>query len=290
MIFRRPIPIVRPAAAKDRAALSELISLSAHVHRHLDWRPPLDWLDSQPFLVLERDETLLAALACPAEPPQVAWLRLFVVHPRIQPNQAWKVLHAEAVRALPLPRPQICAVALQTWISELLHRQGFIHHQDIVTLEWSCQLKPLHLPEGIHIRPMVYEDLGDVAEIDQSAFEEIWRNRLVDVTRAYYQSAYATVAVDANGAILGFQISTSNGPQAHLARLAARPHCQRRGIGVALVAELQQHFAREGFYIVSVNTQSTNQASLALYQKVGFVQTGERFPVWIDSTPAEETK
>ncbi|HNT55062.1 MAG TPA: GNAT family N-acetyltransferase [Anaerolineaceae bacterium] len=309
MIFRRPIPLVRPAVPGDRAALTELIQSSHCVHKHLDWRPALDWLDSPPFLVLARGRTLLAALACPPEPPDVAWLRLFAVHPDLEPAAAWRLLYPRArqilagagagapVHPIGAPthptgslEPRLAAVALQPWLSRLLADSGFEHHQDIVTLEWEHpdthpwrNPPPWSEPTGGRIRVMQPSDLTEVAAIDQAAFEPLWRNSLADVRRAYDLADYATVAAATDGTdrILGFQISTANSGYAHLARLATRTDCQRQGVGLALVRELLAGYSRNGIRIVTVNTQSTNQASLALYRQAGFRPTGEDFPVWL---------
>ena len=69
---------VRPADQFDREQVSSLILLESHVHKHLDWKTPLDWLGRTPFMVLQEGGRLSAALACPPDPPSIAWLRLFV--------------------------------------------------------------------------------------------------------------------------------------------------------------------------------------------------------------------
>jgi ribosomal-protein-alanine N-acetyltransferase len=89
----------------------------------------------------------------------------------------------------------------------------------------------------------------------------------------------ATVA-EADGQILGYQLSTRNPLGAHLARLAVRPEMQGRGLGRALIADLIQQAERHGMYHLTVNTQSDNLSSLALYKKIGFSETGERYPVY----------
>jgi hypothetical protein len=40
--------LVRPADSTDHQQLSNLIFFEARLHRHLDWRSPLDWL-GEPF-------------------------------------------------------------------------------------------------------------------------------------------------------------------------------------------------------------------------------------------------
>ena len=56
---------VRPAVPLDREKIADLILFEAHVHRHLDWRTPLEWIGSPPYWVLEEGGRLIGALACP---------------------------------------------------------------------------------------------------------------------------------------------------------------------------------------------------------------------------------
>ena len=85
---------------------------------------------------------------------------------------------------------------------------------------------------------------------------------------------------ETDGQVLGYQLSTRNPLGAHLARLAVRPELQGRGMGRLLVADLIQQAERHGMYHLTVNTQSDNSASLALYKRIGFRETGERYPVY----------
>ena len=80
---------VQPAEFVDRQYLANLIHFGAYVHRHLDWRPPLDWLGQSPFLVARRDGEIVGALVCPPDPPNVAWIRLFAVTHGIGPKGVW---------------------------------------------------------------------------------------------------------------------------------------------------------------------------------------------------------
>ena len=50
--------------------------------------------------------------------------------------------------------------------------------------------------------------------------------------------------------------------------------------------DLFARLANHGIYKLSVNTQSDNAASLSLYQKMGFVRTGEQYPVYVFDVPA----
>lgn len=273
---------IRPATRSDTAQLAILISVQRNLHRHLDWRQSLDWLGTQPFLLLEQDQEILAALACPTDPPGVAWIRLFFARPRIPLQAAWQNLF-QAARQVYAGQDgiQFVALALQPWFGSLLEESGFQHHQDIVVLSWeNAPLPPYTPPPDIFLRPIEPADIETIAQIDAQSFEPLWVNSIEGVEHAYQQSAYATLA-EKNGQIVGFQISTASMFNAHLARLATLPEQQRQGIGQALVYDLMAHFQDLRTWQVTVNTQSTNQKSLHLYQSMGFILTGEKFPVYI---------
>jgi ribosomal protein S18 acetylase RimI-like enzyme len=51
-------------------------------------------------------------------------------------------------------------------------------------------------------------------------------------------------------------------------------------VGRSLVAELIQKTGQRGMSRLTVNTQSDNATSLAVYKSTGFHETGERYPVY----------
>lgn len=272
---------VRPAQLSDHQALSSLIFFETHVHRHLDWRAPLDWLGSPDFWVAEENGRVLAALACPADPPGVAWIRLFVHSGTIPAAWAWSQLWESARLALAeRGGAQVGIIAQQQWMRQILPDSGFDLPQTIVLLEW--QGRPILMPElplGIHLRAMTEADLPAVAEVDASAFAPFWTNSFDSLRRAFPLSTYSTV-LESDEGLLAYQLSTGHPLGAHLARLAVRKEVQGKNLGAALVADLLIQMRRRGLSRVSVNTQSDNRTSLALYQKFGFVRTGEEFPVY----------
>ncbi|HVM73227.1 MAG TPA: GNAT family N-acetyltransferase [Anaerolineales bacterium] len=272
---------VRPALLTDQRQIANLMHFSPTIHRHLDWRYPLDWIGSAPFFVLENQGQITSALACPPDPPSVAWVRLFVNSGELSLAESWQLLW-EAAR-MDLARKggfTVAAIVLQDWYHSLLINSGFSSRQSIVMLERAGQASvDVTLPSGFSIRGMLQYDLPAVAEVDAAAFEPIWQNSLPSLERAYPQAVLATVA-EAGGQVLGYQLSTRNPLGAHLARLAVRPELQGRGVGRALVADLIQQAERRSMYHLTVNTQSDNLTSLALYRKIGFRETGERFPVY----------
>jgi ribosomal protein S18 acetylase RimI-like enzyme len=273
---------VRSATIADQPALSSLIGFEFYIHRHLDWRTAFDWLSYQPYLLLFKENHLAAALACPPDPPGIAWIRLFVSASGFPPSETWSFLFEKARDMLAgSPPVTMAALALQDWFATLVKSSNFMHHQDIVVLEWSEQSIPeLNPIDGVVLRLAENGDLSAIQEVDQLAFEPIWQHSLSAVSLAYQQSTYATVA-ELNGEIIGYQICTGTPFSAHLARLAVKPEVQKHHIGQELVYDLLHYFTKLGISTITVNTQKDNQASLALYHKIGFQQTGESFPVFL---------
>jgi [ribosomal protein S18]-alanine N-acetyltransferase len=272
---------VRPAVLTDQRQIANLIHFSSHVHRHLDWRQPLDWIGSPPFSVIESQGQVVAALGCPPDPPSVAWMRLFVNSGKLPVQESWQMLWDSARTELVHEDQCVAAaIVLQEWLHDLLLSSGFASHQSIVMLERDGGVPAeMTLSPEISMRAMMPFDLPAVAEADASAFELLWQNALPALERAYPQTVWATVA-ETDGQVIGYQLSTRNPLGVHLARLAVRPAAQGKGLGYALVANLIQQARQRGISHLTVNTQSDNTASLALYQRMGFREAGERYPVY----------
>jgi ribosomal-protein-alanine N-acetyltransferase len=272
---------VRPAVSSDQQKITDLILFSSHVHRHLDWRTPIDWLGCSPYWVLEEAGQMLGALACPPDPDTISWIRLFASASHLSGSSVWPPLWKAARDELAGSGGATAAViATQRWFDPILTESGFDLNGHITLLEWHDQrLIPTPVSPDIRLRAMTPDDLPRVVEVDAAAFEPLWRNSFAALSKAYSQASYASVAEDASG-MIGYQLSTEAPLGAHLARLAIRPEGQGRGLGAALVGDLIRQIQKGGGFRVTVNTQADNAASLALYKKLGFLRTGEQFPVY----------
>lgn len=274
--------VVRPAESVDLQQLANLTHFEAYVHRHLDYRPALDWVGSQPFLVLEQGRRLAAALASPPDPPEVAWIRLFAVAFGYTPEGAWNRLWPPALEFMRQlgTLHYLAVIPLHTWLETLVKKSGFQRTHSILMLTWERQAIP-SLPElpAVQVRPMVHDDLPSVQAIDAAAFKPLWQNSLPYLEYAYHQAALATV-IEKDGQVAGYQISTATSQGGHLARLAILPALQGQGLAKALLRDTLLQFTRRGARSLTVNTQHDNQVSLALYRQMGFSLTGEEYPVY----------
>lgn len=272
--------LVRPADLGDHHQLSNLIFFETRLHRHLDWRSPLEWLGDPFYWALDEGGHITAALACPLEIEGIAWVRLFVYTGRWSAENAWNLLWATARQQIAQAGgAKVAVIAIQPWFQEILASNGFENRQQIVLLEWRYQPSVAHSASGIRIRKMTEADLPAVEKTDAASFEPLWHNPLDTLHRALGQAFYATVAENENG-IIGYQLSTGGAQRAHLARLAVHPAVQGKGAGRALLSDLFAYLTYRSIPRLSVNTQSDNAVSLSLYQRMGFVRTGEQYPVY----------
>ena len=277
---------VRPASLGDHQKISDLIFFETHIHRHLDWRSPLEWLGEPFYWAVEDGRQITAALACPPEVEGISWVRLFVHTGSWSAEGAWNVLWETAKEEIARAGgSRVAVIAMQNWFQQVLINSGFKSVQSIVMLEWQYQPWAGSEAQGVHIRMMTEADLPDVQRVDAAAFDPLWQNSLETLRRAFGQSLLATVAENSGG-IIGYQLSTGGGQRAHLARLAVQPSMQGRGISRVLLTDLFATLVNNGVFKLSVNTQSDNLVSLGLYRKMGFVRTGEQYPVYVFEVPA----
>jgi ribosomal protein S18 acetylase RimI-like enzyme len=277
---------VRPAGLKDHQQLSSLIFFETRSHRHLDWRSPLEWLGDDFFWMLEEGSHTTAALACPEETKGIAWVRLFVHSSEWSAENAWTLLWNMAKQEIAQAGgTRVAAIVQHAWFQNVLELSGFESRQSIVMLEWQYQPWAPREADGVRIRKMTEADIPSVVTLDGASFDPLWHNSYETMRRALSQSLFATVAEDERG-IIGYQLTTGSGARTHLARLAVHPATQGSGVGRALLRQLFGTLVHNGYQKLSVNTQSDNSASLRLYQKLGFIRTGEAYPVYFFDVPA----
>jgi len=272
--------IIRPASFSDAGAISDILEQSLYVHQHLDWRMPMDWLGGQMFFLQEINNRIEAVLACPPDPPGYAWIRVFACQPDVDIQHVWSNMLAYTVNQLP-DNSHICLLAIYSWFDALVKDSIMTYRQDVVVLEWNRQMPELmEVAPDYVIRPMTADDIPDVAILDQNAFEPQWVHSEETLMLAFMQCKFSDV-VTWHDEIIAYHLTTAGYTSAHLARLAVRPDFQHQHIGFLLVRSMFREAITAGFGRITVNTQSTNQSSLALYHHLGFQENGERYPVYI---------
>jgi len=171
-------------------------------------------------------------------------------------------------------------LALEDWIDSLMRQKGYPKHQDLVILERSL-LTPLSVQDNpyVQIRRVTENDLPEVEAIDAASFEDLWVYSLPTLQLAYQQSDLTYLA-EFDGIPVGYLFGTISGSTSHLARIAVLSGYKRQHIASRLMEKFFTALQERGITQVTLNTQSDNQASLALYDKMGFRKTGETFAIY----------
>ena len=269
---------LRSTEADDRAQVSALLQTAGWRHQHSDWFHPLDLLDQKPSIIAFKGNLALGWMACPPDPPEVAWIRGFAAAPDLDLQRMWEVLWQRSMElARGLKSTKSAALVVSDWIMPLLHSSGYQQTNSVIFLEWIDQPLPIISRETARIRPFTTDDLTSVATLDQESFHPIWSHTEEMLSEAIMHTAHRTV-IEEEGTIVGYQLSTYSALGAHIARLAVHPGWQGRGLGRLLVADILKTFSKKGIDRVSVNTQADNDRSRQLYRAMGFQETGQTYP------------
>jgi ribosomal-protein-alanine N-acetyltransferase len=271
---------VRQSTKRDKGIVSTLLHTADKKHQHLDWREPYDILEDSPFLLSFSENNLTACMACPPEIPQNAWMRIFAIQDHHSIQKAWDHLWAAVLEQLEqFELKSLAVLALPRWLEDLLIDANFIETNNVVFYERNSGELPSTADASGTLRGMRPEDLDAIFELDTRAFRMLWQNSRIELREALKQSTIAT-AFERDGKILGYQFSTASAWGGHLARLGVEPEYQGQGVGTALVTDLIRSLSRRGFHRITVNTQGDNVMSHRLYRRLGFKETGDRYPVY----------
>lgn len=271
--------IIKQSEKKDNNAIEFLMNYEFFVHKHVDWRPSLDWLGNPAFQIAMDENEIIACLSMPNEVENVAWIRLFACSSLYSKEKIWDLLYDAVIQKFDGKVNNIFVLGIHNWFVELLKRRSFSLLQNIIVLEWYQ--KPIHdlnVIDNLLIHHVDLDDLSSIVTLDKKCFSPIWQLPFQSMKEAYFQAGYFTKAV-LNGKIIGYQLCTESSSSAHLARLAVDPEFQGKNFGKALVQDLLHHYRSSGINQVTVNTQDDNLSSQALYRKLGFQVIEEKYPV-----------
>jgi ribosomal protein S18 acetylase RimI-like enzyme len=272
---------IRPATASDQTKLNLFLRYEFYIHQHLDWQPVLDWSGFQPFYLAIHDDEIIACLAAPSDVTDVAWVRLFACSTLYSRAEIWNLLFDRIITSYQGPVSTIAVLGIHQWFVDLLLKQSFEVHQNIIVFEFYNQIfSPPQSIQGLTIRPAKFDELSEIAKLDGRCFAPLWQLPEHSLKKAYEQAGYTTLAVH-EGRILGYQMSTESYSSAHLARLAVDPDFQGKNIGKVLLFDLISHYVANGIHKITVNTQDDNFSSTTLYSHMGFILTEEKYPVLI---------
>jgi ribosomal protein S18 acetylase RimI-like enzyme len=78
------------------------------------------------------------------------------------------------------------------------------------------------------------------------------------------------LAAEENGRLIGAVLGTHDGRKGWVNRLAVLPVHRGRGIGRALVAEVERKLLEKGIEIVTCLIEDWNESSMAFFERIGY--------------------
>lgn len=126
-------------------------------------------------------------------------------------------------------------------------------------------------PEGVTIRQAERADLLAVVRIESASFPQPWP---ANAFEQFLGRPGFLVAVDADGAIVGFAIAddarTYGGRLGHLKDIAVHPKRRGEGIATALLERVLAVLRARGCDSVKLEVRESNDAAIGLYRRFGF--------------------
>lgn len=129
-------------------------------------------------------------------------------------------------------------------------------------------------PSNIILRPMDETHVSQVAMIERLCFSLPWTEACIAKELTNPLSCWL-VAMDGD-TVAGYIGSQSVLGEADIMNVAVAPQFRRRGIAEALLGELQQVLKAQGVYCLTLEVRVSNDAAIALYEKLGYREVGRR--------------
>jgi ribosomal-protein-alanine N-acetyltransferase len=85
-----------------------------------------------------------------------------------------------------------------------------------------------------------------------------------------------SLVAESAGSVAGFAVAVLVAGEGEIESIAVAPGWQRRGIGMALLRELQRALAAEGVLAIVLEVRESNRAAASLYAQAGFREVGRR--------------
>ena len=126
----------------------------------------------------------------------------------------------------------------------------------------------------IEILKMQSIHVSQVAELEKLCFSEPWSENSVAGELNNPLSLWL-VAVDGD-CVAGYVGSQSVMGESDMMNIAVAPKYRRQGVAEALIDNLVRDLRDSGNHCLTLEVRASNDAAIALYEKLDFVQVGRR--------------
>ena len=126
----------------------------------------------------------------------------------------------------------------------------------------------IDLTDKIHLRWMVRDDMGEVLEIEKSAFEFSWTEE--EFRRCLRQRNCIGMVAEYDEKVVGFMIYELHRSKLNVLNFAVSPELLRSGIGTAMSNKLISKLSVQRRDKITLLVRETNLDAQLFFQKRGF--------------------
>lgn len=140
----------------------------------------------------------------------------------------------------------------------------------------------------INIRRATIEDLDSIIAVEAESFAMPWpRQAFVDELTRNIVSYYVVMEQASAGnqqfrEVVGYMGMWIIVDEAHITNIAVHPKARRRQIAELAVRQMMLVAKERGAERMTLEVRKSNEAAIALYEKLGFVNYGTRKDYYID--------
>ena len=122
------------------------------------------------------------------------------------------------------------------------------------------------------ITPFETRFFPHIMEIEKASFKNPYTLKILRLLASWYPELF--LAALKGNLLVGYVVAAANEDRGHIISLAVRPDCRRQRIGTNLLTSLMEHLTSLEVAAVSLEVRADNPAAIALYEKLGFVRSG----------------
>jgi len=121
-----------------------------------------------------------------------------------------------------------------------------------------------------NIRPVRQDDIAEISLLEEASFNDPYPSYFLSELARDNPDTFLVLTL--NEEIVGYGVVDHWEDHDHLISIAVRPDSRRKGLGEALLVELEKRLSKER--PLKLEVRQSNLAAIRLYSKRGFTKTG----------------
>ncbi len=179
-------------------------------------------------------------------------------------------LEACAHTLLSLGAPSVLSPPLPESTQRVWKTAGFTVHTELALMRATLEDR---IPTTDHlVVQATVEELDDMLDIDQAAFDEFWQFDRLGLMEAVEATGRSEIYVirGSEGRAIAYAVIGFGHAISYLQRAAVSPEWQGNGMGRSLVRAVMRRAQASGARAILLNTQFDNERAISLYRSEGF--------------------